>query len=122
MTYRILADLLVVFHLGFLLFVGLGGILAFWRRWMAWIHIPAAVWGVLIELGGWVCPLTPLENRFRRMGGEAGYAGSFIEHYLVPVLYPQGLTRGHQIGIGILVCLFNLVVYGIVLRRIRDDR
>jgi hypothetical protein len=115
MLYRFLADVTVVLHLAFVVFVVLGGLLVLRRRRLVFLHLPAAIWGILIELGGWVCPLTPLENRFRRLGGEAGYEGGFVEHYLLPVLYPSGLTRGHQIWLGILVGLLNLAVYGLVI-------
>jgi uncharacterized membrane protein YhhN len=94
MLYRWLADLVVVLHFGFVLFVVGGGLLALrWPR-LARVHLPTAVWGVLIEFGGWLCPLTPLENWLRRRSGGAGYAGGFVEHYVLPVLYPSGLTRG----------------------------
>ena len=117
MIYRTLADLVLVVHLAFVLFVVLGGLLVLrWPR-AAWLHIPAAIWGVLIEYTGWICPLTPLENSFRARGGEAGYTGRFIEHYIQPVLYPAGLTRGTQIVLGSLVLLMNLGAYGILVRR-----
>jgi hypothetical protein len=117
LIYRALADLVLVVHLTFVLFVVLGGLLVLrWPR-AAWLHIPAAVWGVLIEYTGWICPLTPLENSFRARGGEAGYTGGFIEHYIQPVLYPAGLTRGTQIVLGSFVLLLNLFAYGILLAR-----
>lgn len=117
MIYRVLADLLVLFHLAFVLFVAFGGLLVLRRRGWAWVHLPAAAWGALIEFGGWICPLTPLEVRFRVLGGEAGYPGGFVEHYLIPLLYPGILTRPHQIGLGLLVVAVNLSVYGLVVRR-----
>jgi hypothetical protein len=117
--YRILADLVLVLHLGFVVFVVLGGLLVLrWPAIMA-LHIPAAVWGVVIEFTGWLCPLTPLENWLRVRGGELGYSGGFIEHYIQPVLYPSGLTRGIQIALGTLVMLLNLTAYSIVLSRSR---
>jgi hypothetical protein len=117
--YRILADLVLVLHLGFVVFVVLGGLLVLrWPAIMA-LHIPAAVWGVVIEFTGWLCPLTPLENWLRVRGGELGYSGGFIEHYIQPVLYPSGLTRGIQIALGTLVVLLNLTAYSIVLSRSR---
>jgi hypothetical protein len=122
MTYRILADLLVVFHLAFLLLVVFGGFLTLWRRRFAFLHVPAAVWGVFIELSGGVCPLTPLEVRFRVLGGEAGYAGSFMDRYLVPLLYPPGLTRTTQIWLGILVGALNLGLYAVVFGRWLKER
>ena len=117
MIYRALADLVLVVHLTFVLFVVLGGLLVLrWPR-AAWFHVPAAIWGVLIEYTGWICPLTPLENSFRARGGEAGYSGGFIEHYIQPLLYPAGLTRGTQIVLGSFVLLLNLSAYGILLTR-----
>ena len=89
------------------------------RPRLAWLHVPAAVWGVLIEFAGWVCPLTPLENALRLRGGEAGYSGGFIEHYLLPVLYPAGLTRNTQLLLGSFVLALNLAVYGLLLARRR---
>jgi len=117
--YRILADLVLVLHLGFVVFVVLGGLLVLrWPAIMA-LPIPAAVWGVVIEFTGWLYPLTPLENWLRVRGGELGYSGGFIEHYIQPVLYPSGLTRGIQIALGTLVVLLNLTAYSIVLSRSR---
>lgn len=111
MSYRILADLTVLAHLLFVVFATLGGLLVL--RWpkVAWLHLPAAVWGVLVEFSGWICPLTPLENRFRRLAGEVGYEGGFIAHYLTPVLYPAGLTRRTQILLGLLVLALNVAIY-----------
>ena len=123
MIYWALADLVLAVHLAFVLFVVLGGLLVLkWPR-LAWLHIPAAIWGVLIEYAGWICPLTPLENSFRARGGGAGYSGGFIEHYIQPVLYPAGLTRGTQIVLGSLALLVNLTAYGVaVARRRRSGR
>ena len=117
MIFRISADALVIFHLAFLLLVVFGGGLVLWRRRFAFLHLPAAVWGVFIELSGGVCPLTPLEVRFRVLGGEAGYGGSFIDRYIVPVLYPPGLTRGAQIWLGVVVGILNVGLYALVIRR-----
>ncbi len=111
MSYRLMADIVVVIHFAFTIFVLLGGILAIWWRKVVWLHIPAAVWGALIEFAGWICPLTPLENRLRVKGGEAGYPGGFVEEYILPVIYPAGLTREIQIILGILVITVNLVIY-----------
>ena len=112
MFYRIGADLLVIFHLGFVVFVVTGGFLALRRRWVMSLHIPAAIWGALIEFNGWLCPLTSLEQELRRAGGQAGYAGGFIDYYILPVLYPTDLTRGVQIVIGVLVVVINTLAYG----------
>jgi hypothetical protein len=115
--YRILADLVVGLHFVFVLFVLAGGLLVL--RWpkAAYLHIPAALWGVVIEFAGWVCPLTPLEKSLRRMAGEAGYPTGFIEHYLVPVLYPSALTRNIQILLGVLVIALNVAIYMYVMQR-----
>jgi uncharacterized protein DUF2784 len=120
LIYRALADLVLTTHFAFVLFVVLGGFLVVrWPR-LAWLHIPVAVWGVLIEYMGWICPLTPLENSFRVRGGEAGYGGGFIEHYILPTLYPSGLTRSTQLVLGSLTLLVNLAAYSIVLSRSRN--
>lgn len=117
MTFRILADAVVVIHLGFILFVVSGGFLALrWGR-LVWLHVPAALWGALIMLAGWPCPLTPLEVWMRRKGGEAGYRGSFVEEYLLDIVYPPGLTRGVQIALGTAVVLVNLAAYTLLRRR-----
>ncbi len=117
MPYRALADLVVGLHFLFVLFVVLGGLLLLrWPR-MVWLHLPAAVWGTLIELAGWVCPLTPLEKSLRARAGGAGYPGGFIEHYILPVLYPPGLTRGVQLVLAAVVLLLNVGIYWFVLRR-----
>jgi len=116
----VLADVLVAVHFLFVAFVVTGGFLAWrWRR-VAWVHVPVAVWGALIELAGWICPLTPLENQLRRAAGDAGYPGGFVEHYLIPIVYPGGLTRGHQLLLGAAVIVVNAVAYGVLVRRRRD--
>jgi len=122
MIFRLLADLVVLIHLAFVIFVVLGGLLGLKWRWVIWLHLPAAIWGAMIEFGGWICPLTPLENWLRYQGGEEGYVGGFIQHYLVPVLYPDGLTRGIQIVLGVAVILFNLIVYWQIIRQARSGR
>lgn len=119
MIYRALADLVLVIHVAFVLFVVLGGLLVLrWPR-VAFLHVPAAVWGVFIEYTGGICPLTPLENSFRQNGGEAGYAGGFIQHYIQPMLYPAGLTPGTQIVLGSVALLINLAAYGVVIARMK---
>jgi hypothetical protein len=115
--HGLLADAVVVVHFGFVLFVLFGGLLVLrWRRVM-WLHLPAAAWGALIEFAGWICPLTPLEKWLRRQGNLGGYEGGFVEHYILPVLYPQALTRSVQLVLGLLVVLLNLFIYWRVLRR-----
>jgi len=122
MLWRALADLIVTLHLGFVLFVALGGLLALrWRR-AVWLHLPALLWGAGIEFLHGICPLTPLENHLRSLGGEAGYAGGFVEHYLLPVLYPAGLTQDIQLVLGAFVVTLNVVVYAVVWRRWRAVR
>lgn len=119
MGYRLLADGIVVVHAAFVAFVVLGGLLALrWPR-AAWVHLPAAAWGVFIEYSGLICPLTPLEIALRRRGSQAGYTGGFIEHYLVPAIYPAGLTRNAQFMLGSLALALNIGVYAVVIRRRR---
>jgi hypothetical protein len=111
MLYRWLADAVVLVHLSFVAFVVAGGLLVLrWPR-AAWPHVPAALWGVAIEWSGAICPLTPLEVMLRRWGGEAGYSGGFVEHTVLPLLYPVGLTRGVQVVLGCLVVGINAIVY-----------
>lgn len=119
MPYRLLADLVLVLHAGFVAFVVLGALLALrWPR-IAWVHVPVVLWGAGIEFVGGICPLTPLENHWRRMAGELGYPGGFIEHYIVSALYPDGLTRNVQIVLGALVVVVNVAIYAWALRRSR---
>jgi len=122
MLYLVLADMVVAIHFAFVLFVVLGGLLVFkWRR-LARLHVPAALWGAFIEATGWICPLTPLENRLRVTGGGAGYRAGFIEHYVLPILYPAGLTRSSQVLLGISVVVLNLGIYSWILLRSRGNR
>jgi Protein of Unknown function (DUF2784) len=114
-VFRFLADITVVLHLAFVLFVVFGGLLVVRRPRLAWIHLPAAVWGACVEFTGWVCPLTPLENWLREQSGEPVYSSSFIERYLVPALYPSSLSREFQWILGGLVVLINAAVYFLVL-------
>jgi len=117
LPYSILADAILVIHFLFVIFVALGGLLVLrWRR-VAWLHVPAAAWGVAIEFFGWICPLTPLENALRARAGESTYHGDFIARYLMPVLYPEGLTREAQLVLGLAALAVNAVVYTIALRR-----
>lgn len=112
MIYGLLADGVLVLHLAFILFVVLGGLLVLRWHWLAIAHLPAAVWGAFIELTGSDCPLTAVENNLRIKAGEGGYAGGFIEHYLMPVIYPAGLTRDIQFVLAGVVIVVNLAVYG----------
>lgn len=117
MISRLLADVVVVFHLAFVLYVVLGGVLVLRWRSLAILHLPAAVYGVAVELAGWTCPLTPLENALRRRGGQAGYRGGFVEHYLLPVLYPEGMPRWMPWALAALVAGANVAIYGVALLR-----
>lgn len=117
MRYAVLADVVVAVHFGFLLFVVAGALLVVrWPR-LAWIHLPCVAWGAWIALSGGVCPLTPLEIDLRQMAGQAGYSGSFIGHYLLAVLYPEGLTRGAQTALGAGAIVLNLGLYAWIWRR-----
>jgi len=117
MFYQTLADLVALIHFAFIVFAILGGLLALRWHWVPWAHIPAVVWGTMIELFGCFCPLTPLENSLRRAGGSAEYLGGFIERYLMPLIYPEALTRELQLVLGGVLVAFNLVVYLVVWRR-----
>jgi Protein of Unknown function (DUF2784) len=119
MLNLMLADLLVAIHFGFILFVIFGGVLVIRRRILIWLHIPAAIWGALIEFVGWICPLTYWENDLRAASG-GGYASGFIEHYIIPILYPSGLTREIQFSLGIIVILINLLVYRKLFAKVRQ--
>lgn len=124
MMYRIAADLVVLLHFLFVLFVVAGGFLVLRSPRVAWLHLPAVIWGIGIEWLGGICPLTPLENHLRRLGGQAGYDGGFVEHYILPLLYPVGLNRTIQLWLGLLVLLVNAAVYirFIMQRRARSTR
>jgi len=120
MIYKLAADGVFLAHLAFVLFVVLGGVAVWkWPR-LAWLHLPAVGWGVAIEFTGWICPLTPWEQSLRRLAGEKGYSGGFVEHYLVPLLYPEQLTRGDQLLLGVLVLAINVTAYALILRRHRS--
>lgn len=116
MMFRVLADVVVFLHFAFVLFSVAGGLLCFKRRGWAFVHLPSAAWSVVVEAAGWTCPLTPLENRLRRMGGGTIYSSDFIEHYVMPVLYPERLTRPVQLLLGLVVLLVNVAVYLSVFR------
>ena len=116
MWYEVLADFVLILHLCFILFVVLGGLLVLRWSWVTWLHLPAAAWGILVELAGWICPLTPLEIALRRDTGSSAYGATFVEHYLVPIVYPSALTPDVQMVLGLFVLGINLVVYGLVWR------
>lgn len=122
MMYRLLADIAVVIHLVFIIYGLLGGLLFFWRRWLIVLHFPLAVWISLIEFFGWTCPLTPLENSLRLAGGGLAYERGFIEHYLLPIIYPPGLTRNIELLLGLVAVGLNLLVYTMVWRYWRRSR
>lgn len=117
MWYGFAADTLVLFHFGFIVFVVLGGLLVLWRFWVAWLHIPAVVWGALSEFKQLICPLTPLENDLRLAAAGLGYSESFVEHYLVPVVYPSGVATTIHVMLGVAVVVINAAIYAIVAAR-----
>ena len=114
MFYLILADLVVIVHLLFIIFAILGGLLLIFRRSLIFVHIPAAIWAALISFKGWICPLTPLENYLRNAAGSEGYVEGFVSHYLIPVIYPTGLTLNIQLALGIFVVVINIGIYSFV--------
>ena len=116
MIYHAGATAVAVIHLAFIAFVIAGGFLVLRWRWVAWFHVPAAVWGSLIEFAGWYCPLTNIENNLLRKAGEAGYSDGFVAHYIFSLIYPSGLTRGLEIVIGLTVLAVNAGVYVRVIR------
>ncbi len=122
MTARLLADVLVAAHVAFIAFVVAGGLLVLRRRGWAALHLPAAAWGAYAELSGTQCPLTPLENTLRRAAGDAGYDGGFVEHYVIPLVYPEALTPRLQVVLGLTVIAVNIVVYALAWRRWRRGR
>jgi hypothetical protein len=122
MLYRVAADGVLVLHFAFVLFVLLGGLLVLRSTRFAWVHLPAVAWAAFVEFTGRICPLTPLEVALRRAAGDAGYAGDFLEHYVVAVVYPEGLTRGAQLVLGATVLLVNVAIYAAVLRHSRRRR
>ena len=117
MLYKLLADLVLILHLFFIVFVLLGGLFILWRRFIVWLHIPAVIWALVLEFLGLICPLTPLENSLRKAGGDAGYSGGFIEHYLIPLIYPSSLTRELQMILGGIVISVNIGIYVFVIYR-----
>jgi hypothetical protein len=120
MIYRLAAELVILVHFAFVAFVVVGALLVAYRPWVAFVHVPAVLWGVATELLGIVCPLTPLEQRLWRLAGETGYAGDFLDHYLTLILYPTGLTRTMQVGLGSALLVLNVALYGWALARRRQ--
>ena len=117
--YTALADLVVIVHFMFILFVIFGALLVAWRAWMLWLHLPALIWGAATELFSLICPLTPLENYLRQRGGGESYRGDFIANYLLPVIYPAGLTPEIQWLLGIALIIMNVLLYSLLWRRAR---
>jgi len=120
MLYALAAEAVLLLHAAFILFAVAGGLLVLRWRWLIWLHLPAAGWAAVVVMAGWICPLTPIEQMLRGMAGQDGYDGSFIEHYLVLLIYPPGLTRPVQMLLGALVVAVNLAVYVAVWRRRRQ--
>ncbi|MDM3870562.1 DUF2784 domain-containing protein [Porticoccus sp. W117] len=122
MIYNLLADLVVVFHLLFIVFVIVGALLVLRWRSVMWLHLPAVVWVAILEFNSLICPLTPLENHLRQAAGQAGYQGGFIEHYLIPIIYPSGLTPNIQMLLGIAVLAINVLIYTVLACRWRRGK
>jgi hypothetical protein len=114
---KLLADSLVLFHFLFVAFAVLGVLLVLRWRKLVWLHVPCALWAIYVEFSGRLCPLTEYENSLRKQAGEAGYSGGFIEHYILPVLYPDGLTRDVQLWLGVIVLTVNVVGYAVFVWR-----
>ena len=119
--YSIVADIIVILHLAFIVFIVLGGVLALRWRWIPWLHLPTVAYGALIEFIGWTCPLTPLEWHFRQLAGQGTHSESFIGHYLVPIIYPSGYTFELRMALGTAVVLINVVVYALFVARNRNE-
>lgn len=120
MPYRLAADAVLLLHLAFILFALFGALLAICWRWMPLLHLPAAAWGCFVELSGRICPLTPWENALRISAGQSGYAESFVEHYLLGLIYPAGLTHNIQLLLAGVLLAINLLLYGWLLWRWRN--
>ena len=117
MLYSLFADLVLILHVIFIFFVVLGGVAVLWRPRLAWLHVPCALWGIIIGYLGWICPLTYLENDLRSAAGSRGYTGGFIDHYLMPLVYPSGLNPEMQVLLGTAVLSINIIIYVLVWRR-----
>ena len=111
MGYRLVADLTLILHLAFIVFVLFGGLLCLHRTRWVWLHLPSIIWGVFVEWASWTCPLTPLENHFRQLASGQGYRDGFVEHYLIPLIYPGQLTVSLQWFLGALILVINIIVY-----------
>jgi hypothetical protein len=122
MAWRLLADALLLVHLAFIVFVLLGGLLVRRRRSLAWLHLPAAFWGAWVEFSGTICPLTPWEQAARLRAGEAGWQGDFLEHYLLRLIYPDGLTQTVMWVLGFAVLAINALVYAPIVRDLACGR
>jgi len=122
MSAQLAADLILLLHLAFVLFVIFGGVLVWYRRAFAWLHIPMATWGAVVNIAAWQCPLTPMENHYRMLAGQSGYEGGFVEHYIAPLIYPEGLTSDMGLYVGLAVIVWNALVYGILIVRQRYNR
>ena len=122
MVSHILATTVLLLHFAFVVFAIFGGIAILYRRWVAWLHLPAVLWSSVVNLAGFVCPLTPLENRFLAAAGQAGYPGGFIEHYIGALVYPAGMTRAVALTAGISILVWNAAVYTLVIVRLKRHR
>ncbi len=120
-TAGILGDLVLTFHFAFIIFAVLGGILVLWKAWIAWFHVPSVLWSGYVNLFGQVCPLTPLENRFRHLAEQAGYEGGFIQHYIAPLVYPGVMPERWGLVSGVSVLIWNVLVYALVVIQRRSD-
>ena len=117
MQYQLAADAVVLLHFGFILYVLLGGLLSYKWLCLLWLHLPAVIWGAVMSMAGWICPLTPLENKLRAAGGGGHYSSGFIEHYILPVIYPAGLSRELQTTMGVALLVVNALVYlGLIIK------
>jgi hypothetical protein len=119
MLPRLLADFILLFHFAFIVFAIFGGILVLYKRWILWIHVPVILWASVVNLADWVCPLTPLENMFYSMAGQAGYERGFIEHYITPIVYPNSMPRELELVAGVSILVWNIIVYAFVAFRVR---
>jgi hypothetical protein len=120
--YQVAAEIVLTLHFAFAAFAIFGGLAVRWVPRLAWLHLPALAWGSLVNLGGWVCPLTPLEHHLRSLAGQSAHDGAFVEQYIAPLLYPQGMTREVALLAGIALPLWNTGVYAWVLLRLRAER